>query len=254
LLSKGRSVNVINFSRRLLPVAMGLGLAVTAFGANAQSGLVPAAQDLTGVYWAKSAPANVKPMDGSALPYTAAGRKMAAEAQASLKADKAFDRAKYMCLPRGMPRAYATRYPIQFISSPGVTTIMFEENRQVAVVRELPEHHDPEFWDPSYMGDSIGKWEGDTYVVDSRNFIDEVFLDDSLIPHGEKLKVVQRIRKLDGGKQLEVVTTVTDPDVFTKPWSTRFVYDRRDDIELKTDWICGEPATHRDVSMVQITK
>jgi hypothetical protein len=238
--------------RRLLPLALGLGLSAAAFGAGAQTGMVPANQDLSGVYWAKSAPAHVKPMDGSALPYTAAGRKAAAEAQASAKADKAFDRAKYMCLPRGVPRAYATAYPFQILSVPEQTTIMFEENRQVHVIRHLPEHHDSEFWDPSYMGDSIAKWEGDTYVVDSRNFNEEVFLDDALVPHSDKLKVIQRIRRVNDGKQLEVLTTVTDPDIFTKPWSTRFVYDRRDDIDVKTDWICGEP--HRDVSSVTITK
>ena len=102
------------------------------------------------------------------------------------------------------------------------------------------------------MGDSIAKWEGDTLVIDSRNFNDEVFLDDTVIPHSDKLKVVQRLRRIDGGKQLEVVTTVEDPEVFSKPWSTRFVYDRRDDVEVKTDWICGEP--HRDVSQVRVVR
>jgi hypothetical protein len=241
--------------RRLLPLALGLGLSVSAFGAaSAQTGLVPASQDLSGVYWAKSAPIQIKPMDGSALPYTAAGRKMAAELQASVKADKAFDRARHMCLPEGVPRAYATAYPLQIISVPDLTTILFEENRQVAVIRHLPEHHDSEFWDPSYMGDSIAKWEGDTLVVDTRNFNEEVFLDDAFIPHSDKVKVVQRIRRINDGKQLEVVATVTDPDIFTKPWSTRFVYDRRDDIQVKTDWICGEPSTHRDVSSVQMVR
>ena len=239
--------------RRLVPLTLGLALSASAAGAAlAQAGLVPANQDLSGVYWAKSIPTHVKPMDGSALPYTAAGRKMAAELQASVKADPALDRARHMCLPAGVPRAYATAYPIQILSVPDVTTILFEENRQVHVARHLPEHHDSEFWDPSYMGDSIAKWDGDTLVIDSRNFNDEVFLDDSIVPHSDKLKVIQRLRKIDGGKQLEVVTTVEDPEVFTKPWSTRFVYDRRDDVEVKTDWICGEP--HRDVSQVQLIR
>ncbi len=235
--------------RRLAPLALGLGLAASAAGGAFAQGLVPADKDLSGVYWAKSVPAQIKPMDGSALPYTAAGRKMAAELQASVKADPTLNRVKHMCLPSGVPRAYATAYPIQILSVPEATTILFEENRQVHVARHLPEHHDSEFWDPSYMGDSIAKWEGDTLVIDSRNFNDEVYLDDSIVPHSDKLKVIQRLRRIDGGKQLEVVTTVTDPEVFSKPWSTRFVYDRRDDIEVKTDWICGEP--HRDVSKVQ---
>ncbi len=243
---------------RLLSLSLGVALAASAAGgalaqtAPAQTGLVPANQDLSGVYWAKSVPAQIKPMDGSALPYTAAGRKMAAELQASVKADPTLDRAKHMCLPEGVPRAYATPYPIQILSVPELVSILFEENRQVHVARFLPEHHDSEFWDPSYMGDSIAKWEGDTLVIDSRNFNEEVFLDDSIVPHSDKLQVVQRLRRIDGGKQLEVTTTVTDPEVFSKPWSTRFVYDRRDDVTVQTDWICGEP--HRDVSQVQRTR
>jgi len=135
--------------------ALALGLGLSAGAAAAQTALVPANQDLSGAYWARSGPIQVKPMDGSPLPYTPAGRKMAAELQASVKKDPTLDRAKHMCLPRGVPRAYATAYPIQILSVPEQTTIFFEENRQVHVMRYLPEHHDSEFWDPSYMGDSM---------------------------------------------------------------------------------------------------
>ncbi len=236
--------------RKLAPLAAGLAAAaLTAGAAHAQGALVPANQDLTGVYWAKSAPMRLKPMDGSAIPYTAAGKKKAAENAAGFKSKKLVDRAVHMCLPEGIPRAYATAWPIQVLSVPQQTTFFFEENRQVHQLRYLPEHHKDDFWDPSYMGDSIAHWEGDTLVADTRNFNDESYLDATGIPHGEKLKVISKIRKLDGGKQLEVVATIEDPEMFTKPWSTRFVYDRRDDIDVDTSWICGEP--HRNVSVVK---
>jgi hypothetical protein len=237
---------------KTLPLALGLCAAMLASSAAHAQALVPPAQDLTGVWWAKSVPAQIKPMDGSALPYTAEGRKLAAEMQANLKSGELVDRATQMCLPKGLPRAFATAWPIQVLSTPGQTTFFFEENRQVHQARYIPQHHKDDFWDPSYMGDSIAKWQGDTLVVDSRNFNDEILLDASGIPHSEKLKVTQKVRKIDGGKALEVVATVEDPDVFSKPWSARFVYDRRDDIEVDTSWICGEP--HRDVSKVQVTQ
>jgi len=235
--------------RTLVSLALGLCLSACAVGAaQAQPALVPANQDLTGVWWAKSVPGQIRPTGGAALPYTAAGRKMAAKLQADLKSGEVVDRARHMCLPKGLPRAFATAYPIQVLSIPDQTTFFFEENRQVHQLRYIPTHHKDDFWDPSYMGDTIAHWEGDTLVADSRNFNEEIMLDASGVPHGEKLKVVQKIRKLDGGKQLEVVATVEDPEVFTKPWSTRFVYERRDDVEVDTSWVCGEP--HRDVSKV----
>lgn len=240
--------------RRIVPLAVGLSLLLGAVhgGAKAQNALVPANQDLTGVWWAKSVPAQIRPMDGSPLPYTPAGRTKAAELQAKLKKDPTLDGGHHMCLPEGLPRAFATAYPIQVLSIPEQTTFFFEENRQVHQLRYIPQHHKDDFWDPSYMGDTIAHWEGETLVADSRNFNDEILLDASGIPHSEKLRVMQKIRKLPGGNQLEVVATIEDPEVFSKPWSARFVYDRHDEIEVDTSWICGEP--HRDISQVQRTR
>ena len=238
---------MIRVSRTLaLTAVLCLGIAATA---RAQTALVPPDHDLTGVWWAKVMPPHVVPMNGAALPYTPAGRAMADKLQAKLKSDPQSDRAQHNCLPKGLPRAFLTAYPIQALSTPDQTTLFFEENRQVSVMRYIPKHHDPDVWGPFYMGDTVAHWEGDTLVADSRNFIDEVMLDASGVPHSDKLRVVQRFRKLNGGKQLEVVATVEDPEVFTRSWSTRFVYDRRDDVEVDTSWICGEP--HRDVSSVK---
>jgi len=231
--------------------ALGVSLSACLFGAaQAQDNpLVPANQDLTGVWWASTMPTGLKPMDGSAIPFTAEGRKKYAEVQAGLKSGKIVDRARDICLPQGLPRAFATAYPIQVMTIPSQTVFFFEENRQVHHLKYAAKHNDPEFWDPSYMGDTIAHWEGDTLVADTTNFNDESYLDPSGIPHSDKLRVGQRIRKINGGKQLEVVATIEDPDIFTKPWSARFVYDRRDDVRVATDWVCGEP--HRNVSDVK---
>jgi hypothetical protein len=190
-------------------------------------------------------------MDGSAIPFTDAGKKKYAENVAGLKSGKIVDRSVHICLPEGITRAYLTAWPLQLVSTPTQTTVFFEEKRQVHQIRYLDKHHDTELWDPSYMGDAIGHWEGDTLVVDTNNFNDESYLDATGLPHSDKLRVIERLRKINGGKQLEVTTTVDDPVMYSKPWSSRFVYDRRDDIEVDTSWICGEP--HRDVSKVKRT-
>jgi hypothetical protein len=72
---------------------------------------------------------------------------------------------------------------------------------------------------PSYFGESVGKYEGDTLIVDTIGINDKTFIDDYLTPHTDKLHVVERYRMIDGGKTLEVKLHVEDPGAFTMPWS-----------------------------------
>jgi hypothetical protein len=62
------------------------------------------------------------------------------------------------------------------------------------------------------------------------------------------MTTVERIRKINGGKQLEDVVTVTDPDLLTRPFGARFVYEPHPELRLQ-DYVCGEP--HRDISQVR---
>ncbi len=74
------------------------------------------------------------------------------------------------------------------------------------------------------------------------------FLDNSGAPHTDQLKTLERIRKINGGKELEDVVAIHDPGVFTKDWSARFVYQARPDLRIM-DYSCGEK--HRDLSSVK---
>ncbi|HMI96142.1 MAG TPA: hypothetical protein VK479_06475, partial [Micropepsaceae bacterium] len=78
-------------------------------------------------------------------------------------------------------------------------------------------------------------------------FNDKTFLDATGAPHSDAMKTVERIRKT-APNQLEDVVTVHDPDMFTRDWSARFVYQLRNDVRL-TDYVCGEK--HRDISAVR---
>jgi hypothetical protein len=71
---------------------------------------------------------------------------------------------------------------------------------------------------PSYFGESVGHYEGDTLVVDTIGINDKTFIDDYLTPHTDKLHVIERYRMTDGGKTLEVKLRVEDPGAFTMPW------------------------------------
>jgi hypothetical protein len=105
----------------------------------------------------------------------------------------------------------------KFIQTPGLLVMLYEMNanyRQIFLDgRALPE--DP---NPSWQGYSVGKWDGDTLVVDSIGFRDGQWLDMSGTPMTDMAKVRERIRRPDFG-HLEVEITVDDPKAYTKPWT-----------------------------------
>lgn len=226
----------------------GAGLAAMVI-ASASGGAALAAPDISDVWWARSYPAAIRPMDGKPLPLTAEGRARFDKARADLKRDKTIDTGKYLCTPQGMPRAMATAYPIQIVETPQQVTILLEENRVPRIVKMNQKHADTETWDPSYMGESVGRWEGNTLVVDTTNFNGKSFIDGTGLPHSDQLHVVERISLAPGGKRLIDLITVEDPVMFSRPWRFQMTYERRPDIILRNDWVCGE--AHRNISSVK---
>jgi hypothetical protein len=79
---------------------------------------------------------------------------------------------------------------------------------------------------PSWYGESIGRYEGDTLVVDTIGMNDQTWIDNYRTPHSEKLRVTERYRIVDGGKTLQVDVHVEDQGAFSTPWNTIQRYDR----------------------------
>jgi hypothetical protein len=117
----------------------------------------------------------------------------------------------------------------------------------VTMDKPLPPEDELETF-PFYSGHSAGHFEGDTLVIETAGFNEQTFLDNSGAPHTDQLRTVERIRKINGGKELEDVVTIHDPSVFTKDWNARFVYEARPDVRIM-DYVCGEK--HRDLSPVK---
>jgi hypothetical protein len=95
---------------------------------------------------------------------------------------------------------------------------------------------------PTWYGESVGHYEGDTLVIDTIGLSDKMVLDVYRTPHTDKLHVVERWRIIDGGKMMEATFTVEDPDAFYEPWSGMRRYRRaeREDAEM----ICAENNQH----------
>ena len=125
------------------------------------------------------------------------------------------------CDPPGIPRIYMYPWEITFIQTPKVVYILYEYTkvwREIAMDREHPK--DP---DTSWMGDSIGKYEGDTFVIDTIGLSDKTWLDQAGHPHSDALHVIERFRRLDH-ERLELSVTIDDPKAYTKTFSAAKVY------------------------------
>jgi hypothetical protein len=141
------------------------------------------------------------------------------------------------CLPDGMPHGDLLPQPFKMVHSTGLILMLFEVGttfRQIFMDgRQLPV--DPS---PTWQGYSVGRWEGDTLVVDTIGFNDRSWLDVRGTPHSEEMRVEERFRRRDYG-HLELMVTITDPKTFTRPITYREVLDLMPDTELLEHY-CNE--------------
>jgi hypothetical protein len=208
-----------------------------------------AAPDISGTYWARSYSPKIEILGGGDPPLTPAGRAAYESNQAGLKDGSIIDKARRVCLPDGVPRVLATPYPFEVFQVPADRiTFLYEMNHQVRVILMDQPLPGPEGLaaDPRYNGHSVGRWEGDTLVVETTGFAYMTFIDAGGLPHGEQMRTLERIRKV--GKELEDVITIHDPEMYARDWQARFVYDERNDVRLE-DYACND--RHRDLSAVK---
>jgi len=88
-------------------------------------------------------------------------------------------------------------------------------------------------------GKSIGRWEGNTLVVDTNSYNDATWLDDSGLPHSDELHTVERLKLARGGTELIDTITIDDPQTFAKPWQTVMVFRKDPGAIIKEDYCLG---------------
>jgi len=126
--------------------------------------------------------------------------------------------ARASCMPSGVPAfMMAAVEPIHFMQTPQQVTMIFSGDAQIRrIYLDVPHSADLK---PSWYGESVGRYEGDTLVVDTIGLNDKTFIDNYRTPHTAKLHVVERYKLIDDGKTLQVTFRVEDPDTFYHPWS-----------------------------------
>ena len=111
-----------------------------------------------------------------------------------------------------------------FVQSPKEVLMLFDGDAHVRRIHmNVPHSASPK---PSWYGESVGKYEGDTLVIDTIGLNAKTFVDAYRTPHTEKLHVAERWRLIEGGNKLEVHVTVTDPDTFNQPWQAVRRYEK----------------------------
>jgi hypothetical protein len=134
------------------------------------------------------------------------------------------------CLPDGVPHADLLPEPFKIIQTPGEIVMLYEVE---TTFRQIFTDGRKQLTDPSpsWMGYSVGKWEGDTLVVDTVGFNDLSWLDARGHGHSEDMRVEERFHRRDFG-HLEVTVTITDPKTFTRPITINFVEELLPDTDL----------------------
>jgi hypothetical protein len=141
------------------------------------------------------------------------------------------------CLPLGVMQLHTHGQPRKIVQNPGVIVIMYEANSGLRQIftdgRPMPK--DPEPW---WYGYSIGKWDGDTLVVESAHFRDLGWLDVEGSPLTDQGRIIERFRRPDYG-HLEIEVTIDDPKAYTKPWTVTVHQRILPDTDL-IEFVCQE--------------
>jgi len=151
-----------------------------------------------------------------------------------------------ICLPPGPSRVFTSPFPFMLVQQDNVIGLLFEYQTLWRAVYMDGRAHPPDILDyPEFMGHSVGRWEGNTLVIDTVAINERTWLDTAGHEHSPKLHLIERIRKVSDDK-LEWTATFDDPVFFARPWSITRTFTRFDD---KTDRImpytCNE--NNRDV-------
>lgn len=210
--------------------------------AVAQGAALP---DFSGLWQLAEPRSELQPVNGTAVPLQPAARKRWQRNVKAMKAGKnSFDLTK-RCLPAGLPRSMLATLPFKIVQSQNMLAMLFDRNHFSRWVYIDREHFEP--LGPSYFGQSVARWEGQSLVIDTTDFKAETLLDESGLPHSDNLHIIERITLTASG-QLEDRLTIDDPKTFSRQWETVLLYAKvSGDRVPDDDWCLGSSGLLGDI-------
>jgi hypothetical protein len=140
------------------------------------------------------------------------------------------------CLPEGPRSGLAGLDPLRIIQTSHLIVILYESGPPRQIFLDGRAH--PKDPNPTWMGYSVGRWEGDTLVVETTGFNDRTWLDFSGHPHSDELRVTERFRRTNFGA-MQATITYTDPKAYTKPFTITLPMAYQADTDL-IESVCNE--------------
>ena len=147
------------------------------------------------------------------------------------------------CLPPGVPRIYIQPFLFEIVEAPGRVIQLFEFDHHMRQIFTDGRQH-PKDPDLTWMGHSIGRYEGDTLVIDTIGFNDKTWIDRGGLPHSDQLHVIERIRR-PSSDALEINITIDDPKTYTKTWSGYRNFKLRPTWNIE-EFICADNADYNE--------
>jgi len=144
------------------------------------------------------------------------------------------------CLFPGFPRIYLRPGALQIAQTPDAVFMFFDNYSQARRIPTDGRKH-LENPPPSFMGYTVGRWDGDTLVTDTIGLNDLKWLDSMGHPHSTELRVEERIRRI-AQDTLEIAFRFEDPKAYTRPWTGKKLFGLRPDWELMEYTICEGPS------------
>lgn len=144
-----------------------------------------------------------------------------------------------LCYPMGMPRMMSVIYGMELLQTPNVISITGEWNAQMRRIwMDLKEHPPEDELEETYSGHSIGRWEGDTLVVETVGIRQDIPIDRLGLLHSKRLRITERFTQKTPGI-LTIEQTIEDPEVFDGPWKSVRTLRHRPDLRLR-EFVCLE--------------
>lgn len=152
-----------------------------------------------------------------------------------------------ICLPHSIPGQYFIRErPIRLVQTRLFTAMLFEQLSQYRNIYTDGRSH-PEDMQPVWLGYSVGKWDGDTFVVETKGITERTWLDDSGHPHTDEMRTIERFRRPDFGHML-LEFVIDDPKTYAKPVTLNMSFTFMADTDM-IEHICENEKDHAHMTL-----
>jgi hypothetical protein len=210
-------------------------LATAWLAASASQAAVP---NLNGGTWhAVNRPHELRTIKGELPPLLPDARKIYDQHRAAAdQGDRSFDVTE-TCRPAGLPRIFYTPHAFEFLQRDELIAILFEDNRLMRLIdMNVPQR---ELIGPTYLGQSVGYWQGNTLVIGTIGFTDNTVLDSAGLPHSDQMALTERFTVSKDGNTINARFVINDPKMYASTWETALTFKRDPKGRIAED-ICPE--------------